>query len=1133
MSISDLGLYNVTIDFNKMNTYVPTNIYYKENDTDTAKIKAKLTKGGVVIDLTNTSASVEITTANSTTISESAVVSDAVNGIIDFTFPVNALIEGVNFFEIVLSENGMIKYSPRMTYKVLDSIENTGVEEETNYPILLTLIGDVNSAINEEAIRVANENTRVSDENTRIANENTRVSDEITRQTQETARQQSMTDIQNQFDALAPAESTNAEVQLARTDATGNTHTSLQERLLADNKQQSTLYADVEGAYISSDSVDGWVKDVEIKGNTIQDIEGTGDLSDIRSVGTQLSDGRYEIPLLCTGKNIFDGKLEDGHIDQTTGVPTSKNGIQTRSANFTKVNPNQLISTSNDKKISVRIYEYDKNKVYIKNQGILSDGSNFLVGGTTHYIKFVLATTITDLSIKQQLEYGTIATTYELYQEHELTILSPCQIEKIGDIADRIIEKDGIWGVEKNNVDKVLNGSEAGWSLQTSSEGYMRFALIVTDDTTSSNDIISDKFNKADVNGNNAFECIFKASNKAVHIIIKTDKLATQDIAGFKAWLSNNNTLIKYQATNPQFIPLADDQQVALRTFANKTNILSLCEIEPTVKGSVPKSTSASINSINEHLKNVDSEMERIKKIEDATTSTVITDKSFVNIVDSTNGYLSDLKLEGRTLVNKIDKTKFNNSLVLQSSNNRWKYVDFDNLDKLKLNTEYTLIWFNSLNNYPIKVSGLDSMMMATLNPIELMPNIPIKHKFTDLNIIKFSGYLDFAKGWTGTENVDDIKNKCKLLVLEGDYTQNPPNGYFEGLKSVGDGTDKLVVSSVNENLFDGEIEIGGLSTVDGTPIGADGIRSKDFTFLHKGNYYISANNDKSLRVDIFIFDLNKSFVKREALANQREIIIENNCYIKIYDNASIQDVNANIMLSLSDISYIERQSDEKEILYLDTVDDTWKKPTLRGKWENDELVWGDTIEKHADGKYYYHKRCDEVVFNGSESWSYSNADETTKKRFYTDINGVKIRSDAICDKFNAVDYSNFNSSNEAVFISSTPYFNLNIEPSKLSTQDVTGFKAWLYTNNVTVVYELAQEQVYECTPIDVASFDGETNYYNESGVLSPKSTVRCANYIGNVVNNLKEQVSILQAKNITNSIMLLNHEARLIAHGI
>ena len=54
-------------------------------------------------------------------------------------------------------------------------------------------------------------------------------------------------------------------------------------------------------------TLDGYLKDVEIKGNTIQDINGTGDLSDIRSVGTKVEGQElYEIDVVSSGKNLFD-----------------------------------------------------------------------------------------------------------------------------------------------------------------------------------------------------------------------------------------------------------------------------------------------------------------------------------------------------------------------------------------------------------------------------------------------------------------------------------------------------------------------------------------------------------------------------------------------------------------------------------------------------------------------------------------------------------------------------------------------------------------------------------------------------------------------------------------------------------
>ena len=91
--------------------------------------------------------------------------------------------------------------------------------------------------------------------------------------------------------------------------------------------------------------------------------------------------------------------------------------------------------------------------------------------------------------------------------------------------------------------------------------------------------------------------------------------------------------------------------------------------------------------------------------------------------------------------------------------------------------------------------------------------------------------------------------------------------------------------------------------------------------------------------------------------------------------------------------------------------------------------------------------------------------------------------------------------------------FNIIILKAKLSTQDVAGFKAWLKTNPTTVVYQLAQEEVYECTNIDLITYADETNYIVNAGAISPKSTLKVHNNISNVVKILQKKVSVLEEK--------------------
>ena len=84
------------------------------------------------------------------------------------------------------------------------------------------------------------------------------------------------------------------------------------------------------------------------------------------------------------------------------------------------------------------------------------------------------------------------------------------------------------------------------------------------------------------------------------------------------------------------------------------------------------------------------------------------------------------------------------------------------------------------------------------------------------------------------------------------------------------------------------------------------------------------------------------------------------------------------------------------------------------------------------------------------------------------------------------------------------------------------GFKQWLQANNLTVVYQLAQEKVYECTNIDLITYSGETNFIVESGVLSPRTTLKVHNNISNVVSLLQKKVSLLES-NMTKYMITQN----------
>ena len=133
-----------------------------------------------------------------------------------------------------------------------------------------------------------------------------------------------------------------------------------------------------------------------------------------------------------------------------------------------------------------------------------------------------------------------------------------------------------------------------------------------------------------------------------------------------------------------------------------------------------------------------------------------------------------------------------------------------------------------------------------------------------------------------------------------------------------------------------------------------------------------------------------------------------------------------------------------------------------------------------------------------------------------------------ICDKFKPVIWTG--ATDEFIW-SFAKSCGISIAKSKLSTQDVAGFKQWLQANNVTVVYQLEQEEVYECTNLDLITYSGETNLIVNSGAIQPRITLKVLSNVSNVVKLLQEKVSVLENKFIEGLKQVLAGDMMSLAH--
>ena len=894
-------------------------------------------------------------------------------------------------------------------------------------------------------------------------------------------------EVEKRFNNLTSSQQQSSEVIDAR-----DGETSLKARLDRDIEKAKEIYVPIEGTYVSTDSSSGYAKYVEILGNTIQNAE---NLADIRSVGDKVEGQElYKIDVVSCGKNLFEGELELGSIGNT-GVNNDYEGYS-RSKGYIKVKPNTEYKAHGDVQFEY-IFYYDRNKAFISS----SSKKNILTPINCTYIRFRFMST--NLENKFQLEEGNQSTPYEPYQEEKLTILSPVQLEKVGDVADRIICKDGVWGVEKNIVTHHLkdyaHSDYNGFACRTtlpnaciSNDIYTDIPFYTNLDYLHTNinfqwnnrNINSIAINNAVINSVNSCPCDITSENYVYQDIIKM--------------IEENNIWVKYALLEPQFIPLPHDQQIKLRTFAGQTNIHFETEIEPTIKAQVPKSIGATVNTHTEQINNLNKELDRVKKLEESTVSTVTTESDFTTVEATANGYFEDVKLEGKTLVNLFN---FRQLDITNQVNIYVKAKDYD----LTKGKEVTLV--NNTDKVVIYDIYKDSSWVRSVIP---SANTCIKTTLEENEYIQCC-YGAGARGWDANSESDKEKMKKTCIVLEGDHTQNPPS-YFEGLKSVGGTTDEIVVSSVkgDGNLFDGQLEEVSIDTTYNGKFGQLIPSSSDFCshtkpFMIKPNTtYVVGINDTTRQALCFMYDCNMNPLNFEYGNGSKEFTTPSNArYCRVRFGLILTEaMNYEMYLIEKDSTDLTHQSDKKRLLYYNEETQTWEKPILR-QW--------DSIEKHADGKYYYHQRSGEVVLNGSENW-YPQTQLEGFTRFGTpDYKASGVAFSIISDKFNtgnvgAIDY-------EAISLGADGAIHINILSSKLSTQDAQGFKQWLQANPTTVVYQLVQEEVYECTNIDLITYANETNYIVSSGVIVPKTTLKVHNNISNVVKILQEKVSLLENK--------------------
>ena len=938
---------------------------------------------------------------------------------------------------------------------------------------------------------------------------------------------------------VSQAGTDNTEIVDARIDSAGVTHTTLNNRILAETKMNDQHLVSCSGEHITAENtMGGSITNLEVLGNTIQNEE---DLADIKSVGELQEDGTYKMSILSCGKNLFNPlnkniecsiggsqnkvtyKVEGDKIIIKSNPSVSSDWGWVEFKNI-KVTPNKSYTIHPNATVikgNVCVFVFDSNNTKLFE---IPNTSKTFIPTTKHitirlYVQTTTSYTDAEIHYKPQLEEGTVATSYEPYQENKCDILLPCQLEKVGDVADRIICKDGVWGVEKNVITYHLKDfSQSNYGafacrtilpkLGIAENNYTTIPFYSNLDYTHTN--INSQWNdrsknsiavsKASIDSQYNYVCDITSEN---HVFTDMVKM-----------IEDNDIWVKYALLEPQFIPLPRNTQIQLNSFFGTTHVyMESGEVEGIIKCKIPKSLGATVQSLNNKTDILSDRIEAIEGLKDSQNMKYETDKGYLVCKETKNGVIDDLKIEGKTLVNLINDIEKDIGLSVSTD------AKYDFVRKLIPNTTYTL-------SYTIK-----DLVIGTSDGVILSINKSNSYGIKEWNVNANGNYITTITTPSSTENLqlwffaksnaEGFSGKvCDVILLEGDHTQNPPS-YFEGLMSVGQDVDKIEVSSVkgDGNLWDGTYELGSLTTEEGVESNTGTNRKRsNFIPICGDHLYLrlSSYSDTSSQIIVHIYDTDYKLVSFIDGAKYK-VINSNNVFeytlpsnakylrFRTQDNATLN--NDTIMISSKEIiEYTPHQSDKKQILFYNE----------NGELEPiQELHEWDSIEKHSDNKWYYHKRSGKVVLNGSENWALGVESQFTETHMYFACSNYdkmlgkivisdKFATNAVWDKLNR----------ECIGVeASSKRLRIRILKPKLSTQDVEGFKQWLQTNNVTVVYQLAQEEVYELAPLHLDSYANETLILCNSGAISPKMEFSITSHINELVKAYGERINLLEEK--------------------
>ena len=492
---------------------------------------------------------------------------------------------------------------------------------------------------------------------------------------------------------------------------------------------------------------------------------------------------------------------------------------------------------------------------------------------------------------------------------------------------------------------------------------------------------------------------------------------------------------------------------------------------------------------------------------------------SSISANDTLEGRTEGMRIKGRTLVNLL-KTTFPTSNFGFTETKQACTINDGKMNRLKPNTKYTFICLDFSDK-------IHEVYIGDTTTLTLVEWTTIKNKIvftTPSNIDVNKDLILFFRVNYSTQNtltIEDVKNmKCMIIEEEQALIS-----YFKGIKSFGEAEQegdkyKISILSNGKNLTNFENPI----------VDMNGTTHK---LLDNGIKVTSSSDNHQmwcfsmLRVNVkentdyycsFKYKTMEEGVGWIAIRTTNDVLIKDfGLHEGVFNSGHNKEVVVQFYASLgtpiinNTVEYYDFQIEEGTQAtqyepYIEDKKDILIKEPLRGIGNISDVVYEDNGQVKID------KYVKQYTFTGDENVMFNNYNGDYILFYFEKKDAKKINFAPICNNFKG--FGGQVSGNEQFeFINQSQngnIFYINILKSKLTTQNVEGFKAWLKANSTTVIYQLdtpVTEIVENCVDIDLDTF-GEKTYFNILNSLPGTLDFKVPSNIGSSLQNLAKEVN-------------------------